>query len=700
MPRCLLLVLFSLLGARVARAQAPALGPEFRVNTYTSLDQSRPSVAMDPSGNFVVVWESIAQDGSGSGIFGQRYDGGGAPLGSEFRINTYTSASQTEPSAAMDASGGFVVVWQGPLQDGSGSGIFAQRFDDAGSPLGAEFRVNTSTPGDQNHADVAVDHEGNFVVVWQSDSDGQGYPEVVGQRFDATGSPTGAEFVVSGLPGYAGATGPAVATGGDGEFVVAWRYEFYYHRVVYVRHYLSSGVPACWGVEVGASGAAPDVEMAPSGDYVVAFTLGGGIMARRFAFCGAIGDPFRLNGGAVNEGTTPSLAGDESGDFIVTWDSPSDESGTGIFARRVSAWGEPLDSEFLVNAFTPSFQAEPAIAMNGSGRWILAWDSVGQDLSARGVYARRPAAAAPMVLSVDRGPAGGSASNLNGLLEAGETVRVEPTWRNALSSELDLAGTASSLSGPPGPIYEIADGSADYGSIPAGGSGSCADATGDCFEVSITGPRAADHWDALLEESLSAGDIQAWTLHVAESFGDVPTSHMFYADAENLFHNGVTDGCAAGSYCPSDPVQRDQMAVFLLKARHGGSYLPPSCAGVFADVPCPSPFADWIEHLLGEGITGGCDPTHSCPSSLVTRAQMAVFMLKAKYGPGFVPPACNEVFPDVPCTSPFAAWIERLFHEGITAGCGGANYCPNGFSTRGQMAVFLVKTFGLRIYGP
>jgi len=73
------------------------------------------------------------------------------------------------------------------------------------------------------------------------------------------------------------------------------------------------------------------------------------------------------------------------------------------------------------------------------------------------------------------------------------------------------------------------------------------------------------------------------------------------------------------------------MAVFLLKAEHGSSYTPPACAGIFADVECaPTPaFAvDWIEELSNEGITGGCGGGNYCPAASVTRGQMAVFLVK------------------------------------------------------------------------
>jgi hypothetical protein len=142
------------------------------------------------------------------------------------------------------------------------------------------------------------------------------------------------------------------------------------------------------------------------------------------------------------------------------------------------------------------------------------------------------------------------------------------------------------------------------------------------------------------------------------------------------------------------------MAVFLLKAKHGASFVPPPCSGVFPDVPCPSTFADWIEELAAEQITGGCGGGNYCPASPVTRQQMAVFLLKAEHGSSYTPPACAGTFGDVPCPSQFADWIEQLAAEQITGGCGGGNYCPTNPNTRGQMAVFLVKTFGLLLYGP
>jgi hypothetical protein len=114
---------------RAVAAQGDPVGPEFRVNMFTTGIQRYPSVATGATGgNFVVVWASGGQDGSGFGIFGQRYASTGAPLGPEFRVNTYTTAGQRHPAVASSFAGNFAVVWESDQQDGSGYGIFGQRY--------------------------------------------------------------------------------------------------------------------------------------------------------------------------------------------------------------------------------------------------------------------------------------------------------------------------------------------------------------------------------------------------------------------------------------------------------------------------------------------------------------------------------------------------------------------------------------------
>lgn len=179
-------------------------------------------------------------------------------------------------------------------------------------------------------------------------------------------------------------------------------------------------------------------------------------------------------------------------------------------------------------------------------------------------------------------------------------------------------------------------------------------------------------------------------------FTDVPGGG-FQPWIEKLIRNGVTAGCGGGNYCPNANVTRAQMAIFLLKSKFGIAFVPdPATGAMFSDVAAGSFAAAWIERLATEGITGGCGGGRFCPNNSVTRAQMAVFLLTAKSGSGYAPPAATgNVFLDVPLGSFAASFIEQLAREGITAGCGGGNYCPNSAVGRAPMAVFLGKSFGL-----
>ena len=182
------------------------------------------------------------------------------------------------------------------------------------------------------------------------------------------------------------------------------------------------------------------------------------------------------------------------------------------------------------------------------------------------------------------------------------------------------------------------------------------------------------------------------------NFLDVPGG-QFYPFVTTLVRNAITVGVGAGNYGVAEGTKRQQMAVFLLKAKYGVCYVPPPCSGVFPDVPCALVFAPWIEALAAEGVTTGCGGGNFCPDNLVTRRQMAVFLLKTKYGASHVPPPCAGIFGDVTCPTASAVdFIEELYSEEVTGGCQASPllYCPDGSSTRGQMAVFIVKTFGLQ----
>ncbi len=186
------------------------------------------------------------------------------------------------------------------------------------------------------------------------------------------------------------------------------------------------------------------------------------------------------------------------------------------------------------------------------------------------------------------------------------------------------------------------------------------------------------------------------------NFADVAGNNVFWRNIEGLYAAGITGGCATSPdllYCPALSVDRASMAIFLLRGIHGPSYNPPAVGAStgFLDVPVTYWAGAWIKQLAAEGITSGCGAGNYCPGAAVTRAQMAIFLLRSKHGAGYNPPAVGSStgFTDVPATYWAAPWIKQLAAEGITSGCGASLFCPEGNVTRDQMAAFLSRTFNI-----
>ncbi len=259
-------------------------------------------------------------------------------------------------------------------------------------------------------------------------------------------------------------------------------------------------------------------------------------------------------------------------------------------------------------------------------------------------------------------------------------------------------GPTSGDSGGGVPIAVAGTDFADPTTLTVGGIGAPVTFQDDhtlTFTSPALGPGTVNDVVAMTPDGTTGTLVKGWV----SNFLDVPSSQQFYSFVTTLVSNAITVGVGGGLYGVDQGTKRQQMAVFLLKAKNGLCYVPPQCSGTFPDVPCPSIFADWIEALAAEGITTGCGGGLFCPDSFVTRRQMAVFLLKTKYGSSYVPPACTGVFDDVACPgAPAVDFIEELAAEQITGGCSAMPplYCPDNSSTRGQMAVFITKTFGLQ----
>jgi hypothetical protein len=185
------------------------------------------------------------------------------------------------------------------------------------------------------------------------------------------------------------------------------------------------------------------------------------------------------------------------------------------------------------------------------------------------------------------------------------------------------------------------------------------------------------------------------------TFSDAGTFQLPTSFAANDVKAGVMTTCGGNAFCPLDLVTRADMAVFLENAKHLNqpTVTFPSATGVFADVPASFPLACWIEQFYRDGITAGCgtNPLVYCPDRAVLRQEMAVFIDVAA---GFYPPppCTTPIFNDVPCTSPYAPFINDLYNRGITAGCSTTPplYCPTSTIKRQEMAVFLFAAFGVQ----
>ena len=625
------------------------LGPDLPVDT--GLGANGGVIAANAAGEFVVAWQNYRY-GYKSDVYARRYDSAGNPASPPVMVNTYVAGYQTNFRVDMDPAGNFVVVWNSQGQDGSQDGVFGQRFDSSGGRLGKEFQVNTYTTGPQWDPDISMNPLGDFVVVWSGQQPESSY-DIFGQRYDASGAPQGGEFRINDDTSAGARFLPRVDSDAAGNFVVTWMGVTEQYWKVLGRRFQADGTPRGGSFVVdhqAKTQARPDVGMSSDGAFTISW------------------DTTEL---------VPALA-------------------FGIFARSFDPDGIPTTASFSLNSNTTLSQQIPSVARDERGGFVVAWQCVDApclDGDQSSIQGRTGGVPIPRPLRVDPGA--------NGVLEPDEQATIVPAWTNNVGLDLALIGTASSFGGPAGPIYALVDAKADYGTIVEGATADCHTATGNCLIVSVSGARPAVHWDATFDETLSTGATKTWTLHVGDSFTDVPVTHAFYAFIENLFHNRITGGCGGGNYCPGNAVTRGQMAEFLLKAEHGADYMPPPCTGVFSDVGCPGPFADWIEQLAAEAITSGCGGGNYCPDNPVTRAQMAVFLLKTNHGSAYTPPACTGIFEDVACPGNlFADWIEQLAAEQVTGGCGVGIYCPNGPNTHGQMAVLLVKTFGLELYGP
>lgn len=365
------------------------LGSEFQVNTYTPFSQFEPVIALNPDGGFTVAWAGDGQDecpapgrdecctedqcsdgetcaccfpnakrclASGItclpgdcprfGVFGQRFVKDGTALSTEFQVNSYAAELQFQPDIDTNTAGFTVVVWQSREQDGSGMGIFGQRYN-ADGPLGEEFLVNSMTAGDQVSPEVAVTEAHDFVVTWSSvGGDGSG-SAVFARRFASNGNAVGNDFQVN-MFTPADQFEVTISDLDNNETIIAWSSQ----------------------------------EQDGSAD---------GVFAQRYDSTGGrIGREFQINTYTLSAQRNADVAGNPVGGFVVTWASASqDGESAGIFGQRFEPSAQAIDGEFQVNTYTHGSQLSPSVTVGPVGDFVAVWTSYAQDGHCDGVFGQR-----------------------------------------------------------------------------------------------------------------------------------------------------------------------------------------------------------------------------------------------------------------------------------------------------------------------
>ena len=338
-------VTWGVYGQRYNAAGVPQ-GGEFRVNTTVAGNQLEPSVAMDGTGNFVVSWTGV--DASDMGVFFQRYNAAGTPQGSETQANTYTTSDQKWSGTAMDAVGNFVVIWASFGQDGSRTGVYGQRFNATGIAQGGELHISTQTLYEQDSPVVSMNASGAFVVCWSSWAQDSGNSwGSYAQRFNAAGTPQGSEFRTS-TTTASEQWYNRVAIDDIGNFIVVWesqRQDSPNNGGVYFQQYYADGTTL--GTETQANTYTTGdqwetgVATTPTGEFVITWGSdgqdgsNGGIYGQQYLADGTPdGGEFQIHTTTSGMQERPSAAQLTDEEFVVVWSGNGPGDDAGIFGQR------------------------------------------------------------------------------------------------------------------------------------------------------------------------------------------------------------------------------------------------------------------------------------------------------------------------------------------------------------------------------
>ena len=582
--------------------------------------------------------------------------GGNGPQTDAIVISDMALDSKNPAVAYNSTRDQYLVVW---YNDRPGNDdIQAQRLDKNGKPLGGKFFIAGGADHERRFPAVAYNSKSDqYLVVWEDFDTGIMWPStgIAGRRVSGTGAMLDTTDIVIRSPGWNlyDATNPAVEYAyHTNEYLVVWQETSHpgtpskdiLGQIIDLNGTLQGGqILVSDDTGNGDYRGAPDLAYDRiNGRFLVVFEQRyssynvWGISGQLVTEQGALFQSNFIIEYCSADATSPSVASlsHSPGDdkFIVTYKLLY-APGTDIMRIVVKKNGDlDLASKAYVTASDHN-ETNPAIAVNeGVGNYLITWTQPD------------PQGPTPFV-------------NISGhkYAQQGHTI----LGNTYMSGEFS-----------------------DHSAIAAGGMGD--------YLIVHQDEHFGFHILAVLYRNVD------W-----EIFQDVGGSHWAFSWINRLYAAGVTSGCSQAplKYCPEQTVTRAEMAKFLLKGVHGPAYEPPPVGGNtgFADVSPSYWAAAWIKQLAAEGITSGCGGGNYCPNAQVTRAEMAKFLLAAKHGVGYNPPPVggSTGFNDVSKGYWAAAWIKQLSAEGITSGCGGGNYCPDGQVTRAEMAKFLINTFAL-----
>ncbi|MBI1923047.1 T9SS type A sorting domain-containing protein [Candidatus Poribacteria bacterium] len=727
---------------------------------YTAASrQVFPQLVSDGAGGAIITWNTDQFSNTSHDIYAQRVNSSGVVLWPTDGVPICTASfDQLYPQLVSDEAGGAIITWQ----DGRNADIYAQRVDGSGVVLWPTDGVPICTAQSfQDNPQLVSDEAGGAIVTWQ---DGRNDPDDIYaqnvQEDGRLGGISGCEFGVL-ISESDGSTDVTEGGATDTYTVVLLCQPTADVTITISPDNQVSVSPGTlqftsqnWSVPQTVTVQAVD-------DAVVEGSHTGTI-----THSAQSQDP-RYNNIPIASVTVHITDNDliEPPDFCITVDPPvlyvpRGGKGTSTYTVNslngfngqvtLSCLNQPsgVNCSFSSDPVTPppngSVSGTLTISVSAStpvGSYILirvrgkSEDGIIRDVPFT-LHVLTVSGLKATSLQVDLRPTQVTRSNLNGILEPNECVTVEPSWESLGGN---ARGVALNFTGPPGPIYKILDGTANYGTPE--------DRYVLCVILLPGTKRPKLHWDTTFDETLYADGRpigrKTWTLHIGESFIDGQACepvYPFYPYIETLLHYELTVGSEGRQYHPNDPVTRDEGAIVVALAHTGENRNPPqknlpssgkvpgvgtyACGdggeSLFEDI-APTDFScPHVHYLFMHRITAGCKETPEglfyCPKDLMIRAQMAIFIAQAMVG------VCNKVpevytdpitgrsynsidgepnhFVDVPDSVFYCRHAHYLWATGVIEGCTETEFCPDAATTRCQMAAFVANGFRLKLYGP